>query len=128
MREHTAVVGQSAVLARRRRRSTDLFHPRVFEGDPTVRRLTTQENRIALLIGQGLADYSIAKRLGLSPSTVKTCRQRIRQRLQLANRAEIVAWVAARTSNTDPGRLHRVGDRIGMKTDSRDATAHSEPA
>jgi len=72
--------------------------------------LTPREHSITLLIAQGLADYSIAERLGLSLGTVKVCRQRIQRRLQLASRAEIVAWVTARTTETDPDRLHRVDD------------------
>jgi DNA-binding NarL/FixJ family response regulator len=122
-------VGQSAVLlTQRHRRSTDPADPRLFAGDPTVRRLTPRERTVALLIAQGLTDYAIARRLALSPSTVKAYNHRIQRRLQLASRAELVAWVTARTAETEPDRLHRVGDRVGMETDSGDATVRSEPA
>jgi DNA-binding NarL/FixJ family response regulator len=75
-----------------------------------VRRLTSRERTVALLIAQGLTDYAIAERLELSLGAVKVCRQRIQRRLQLAGRAEIAAWVTARATETDPDRLHRVGD------------------
>ena len=104
-------VGRSTVsLQTQRRRSTDPDRRRTFGGDPTVSRLTPRERTVALLIAQGLTDYAIAERLGLSLGTVKVCRQRIQRRLQLASRAEIVAWVTARTTETDPDRLHRVDD------------------
>jgi len=104
------MVGQSAVPTGRRHRSTDPARSGGFRGDPTVRRLPPREHTVALLIAQGLADYSIGKRLGLSPGTVKNYRQRIQRRLQISSRAEIAAWVAARATETDPDRLHRVGD------------------
>jgi DNA-binding NarL/FixJ family response regulator len=128
MRELPTEVGQSAGPTGRQRRSTDPAGPRLLAGDPTVSRLTSRERTVALLIGQGLTDYAIAERLALSLGTIKVCRQRIQRRLQLASRAELVAWVTARTAETDHDRLHRVGDRVGMKTDSRDATVRSAPA
>jgi len=104
-------VGRSTVsLQTQRRRSTDPDRRRTFGGDPTVRRLTPRERTVALLIAQGLTDYAIAERLGLSLGTVKVCRQRIQRRLQLASRTEIAAWVTARATETDPDRLHRVDD------------------
>jgi len=125
--EPATVVGQSAVPTGRRRRSTDPTRPRLSEGDLTVRRLTPRERTIALLIAQGLTDYAIAERLSLSLGTVKICRQRIQRRLKLSSRAEIVAWVIARTTETDPGRRHRVGDQAGMGRDRACTTVSPEP-
>jgi DNA-binding NarL/FixJ family response regulator len=118
MMQAEAVVGQLAVPTGRQRRSTDPAGQRLIAGDPTVKRLTSRERTVALLIAQGLTDYAIAEQLELSLGTVKVCRQRIQRRLQLSSRAEIVAWVTARTTETEPDRLHRVGDRIGTGTDS----------
>jgi len=89
--------------------------------------LTSREHTVALLIAQGLSDYAIAEQLKLSLGTVKACRQRIQRRLQLANRAEIVAWVTARTTETDPDRLHRVGDHVDTGTDGASPTVSPEP-
>jgi len=106
-----AVVGRSAVFPQKRqRRSTDPARSGLFGGDPTVRRLTPRERTVALLIAQGLTDYAIAEELGLALGSVGICRQRIQRRLQLASRTEIAAWVTARATETDPDRLHRVGD------------------
>ena len=104
------MVGQSAVPTGRRHRSTDPARSGGFRGDPTVRRLPPREHTVALLIAQGLTDFAIAEQLALSLGTIKVCRQRIQRRLQLASGAAIAAWVTARTSDTDPDRLHRVDD------------------
>jgi DNA-binding CsgD family transcriptional regulator len=77
--------------------------PRTSPGsDPAGRRLTAREREIALLVADGLKDVMIAKRLGLSPSTVRTHRLRIQHRLQVNGRDEIAAWVAARRSPAYP--------------------------
>jgi DNA-binding CsgD family transcriptional regulator len=65
------------------------------EGDPTRRRLTDRERAVANLVGEGLPDRVIARRLGLSPKTVRNYVQHIRQRLALGSRDEIAAWVTA---------------------------------
>jgi DNA-binding CsgD family transcriptional regulator len=64
--------------------------------DPSVRRLTPRERDVALLVAEGLKDILIARRLGLSLSTVSNYVRRVQRRLGLGSRAEIVAWVAAR--------------------------------
>jgi non-specific serine/threonine protein kinase len=66
------------------------------EGDPTRKRLTDRERAVALLVGEGLSDRAIARRLGLSPKTVANYLRHICQRLDLGSRAEIAAWVTAR--------------------------------
>ena len=76
--------------------------------DPRVRRLSGRERQVALLIAQGLKDAVIARHLGLSASTVGAYTRHIKQRLDLATRAEIAAWVTARLDPDDPtGRLRR---------------------
>lgn len=73
-----------------------------------VRRLTEREHQVALLIAEGLKDAVIARRLGLSASTVAAYVRHIRQRLQLDTRAEIAAWVTAQLDlDTSTGRLRR---------------------
>jgi DNA-binding NarL/FixJ family response regulator len=80
--------------------------------DPSVRRLTPREREVALLVADGLKDPEISRRLGLTLSTVGTCIQRIQRRLDVASRAEVVAWVVARRAPGDPdARLRRIGVR-----------------
>jgi len=83
---------------------------------------------VALLIAQGLTDYAIAERLSLSLGTVKICRQRIQRRLKLSSRAEIVAWVTARTTEADPGCLHRAGEPAGLGMARACTRAREEPS
>ena len=104
------VVGRPAIPGGRQRRSTDPVRFGLFEVDPAVRRLTARERTVALLIAQEHTDYVIAERLEISVGTVKNYCQRIQRRLQLTSRAEIVAWVTARTFAADPDQLRRVGD------------------
>jgi DNA-binding NarL/FixJ family response regulator len=76
--------------------------------DSARRRLTPRELAIAILVANGLKDIVIARRLGLSHSTVRTYVRNIRFRLGLNNRAEIIAWVAARYTPDHPeAGLHR---------------------
>src|SRR4051794_65792 len=81
--------------------------------NPSVRRLTDREHETALLIADGLKNAAIARRLDLSPKTVDNYVQHIRQRLNLASRGEITAWVTAQRAPDSPdGRLRRVdGER-----------------
>ena len=58
--------------------------------------LTRREREIALLVAEDLKNFSIARRLALSPATVATYIQRIQARLGLEDRREIKAWVQAR--------------------------------
>ncbi len=64
--------------------------------DPSVRRLSPREREIALLVADGLKDPAIARQLDLSRWTVASYVQRVKRRLNLADRAEIAAWVMAR--------------------------------
>jgi DNA-binding CsgD family transcriptional regulator len=57
-------------------------------------RLTQREAEVAALIAQGLKNYSIARRLSLSPATVATYVQRIQSRLGVSGREHISRWVS----------------------------------
>jgi DNA-binding CsgD family transcriptional regulator len=59
--------------------------------DPSVKRLSPREREVALLVAEGVKDILIARRLGLSLSTVRTCVLRVQRRLGLGSREEIVA-------------------------------------
>jgi DNA-binding NarL/FixJ family response regulator len=75
--------------------------------DPTRRRLTAREQEIALLVGDGLKDAVIAKRLGLTVSTTGHYIRKVLRRLRLGSRGELVAWVAVRRSSTGVGGMLR---------------------
>ena len=82
---------------------------RTFTADPTVKRLTVREREVAHLIAAGLTDRQVALRLGITPRSVGNVVQRIRQRLNLTDRAGIAAWIQARATPGDPeARLRRV--------------------
>ena len=73
----------------------------------SIQRLSPREHEIALLIADGLKPLVIARRLGLSPGTVRNYVQRIKGRLKLTTQAEIVTWVAARRVPGHPDALRR---------------------
>jgi DNA-binding NarL/FixJ family response regulator len=81
------------------RRATDPTHPRL--GPHLDRRLTEREQQVALLVAEGLKDASIGRQLGLSPATVRTYAGRIVQKLGLARRSDLIAWMNARRDPTD---------------------------
>jgi len=54
--------------------------------------LTTREREILALVGQGLANKQIARRLGISEKTVKAHLTSIFQRLGVAGRTEAALW------------------------------------
>lgn len=58
--------------------------------------LTPREREILTLIAQGLSNLMISKRLNLSLNTVKTHRKRIYQKLNLTDRAQVVAYAIRR--------------------------------
>jgi DNA-binding CsgD family transcriptional regulator len=78
--------------------------------DPTRRRLTPREREVALLVGDGLDDAEIGRRLGLTLKTVGSYVQRVRLRLGLASRRDIAPWVNARRDSNDPGAPLRRAD------------------
>ncbi|GLF93805.1 ATP-binding protein [Streptomyces yaizuensis] len=62
-------------------------------GDASGQRLTGRENAVALLIAEGLTNREIAGRLGISPSTVATHLNHIRDKLGIRSRTRIALWV-----------------------------------
>ncbi|WP_433158915.1 BTAD domain-containing putative transcriptional regulator [Kribbella sp. CA-247076] len=64
---------------------------------PTDKPLTARELEVADLAGQGLTNEQIASTLVVSRRTVESHLEHIRQKLDLANRYEIIAWALARS-------------------------------
>ncbi len=64
---------------------------------PPVDRLTEREREVFELIGQGISSRQIAARLEVSPKTVETHREHIKEKLELTTGAELtryaVQWV-----------------------------------
>ena len=91
------------------RMTSRLLH-RVASGGPPredpVQGLSNREMEVYEMIGQGLTIQQIAGRLHLSPKTVETHREKIKQKLNLKSSAELnrraVQWVLERgwTSST----------------------------
>jgi DNA-binding NarL/FixJ family response regulator len=69
------------------------------QGDP-VQSLSNREIEVYEMIGQGLSIQQIAQRLHLSPKTVETHREKIKQKLNLVSSTELnrraVQWVLER--------------------------------
>jgi len=64
---------------------------------PAVDRLTEREREVFELIGQGLSSRQIAVKLDVSPKTVETHREHIKEKLELTTSTELtryaVQWV-----------------------------------
>jgi DNA-binding CsgD family transcriptional regulator len=62
-----------------------------------LERLTDREIEVFEMIGQGLTSRQVAKRLNLSPKTVETHREHLKEKLDLKNANELtkhaVQWV-----------------------------------
>ncbi|WP_194240267.1 tetratricopeptide repeat protein [Amycolatopsis sp. YIM 10] len=69
----------------------------------TDRPLSTREREVAGLVGDGLTNEQIATRLFLSRRTVESHVERIKSKLELGGRNEIIAWVIGRRLEEDPG-------------------------
>ena len=69
------------------------------QGDP-VQGFSNRELEVYEMIGQGLTIQQIAARLHLSPKTIETHREKIKQKLNVTNSAELnrraVQWVLER--------------------------------
>jgi DNA-binding NarL/FixJ family response regulator len=67
------------------------------EGRSALERLTDREIEIFGMLGQGLTSRQIARHLDLSPKTVETHREHIKEKLELKNATELtkhaVQWV-----------------------------------
>jgi DNA-binding NarL/FixJ family response regulator len=59
-------------------------------------RLTRRELEVAELVGQGLTNREIARRLVLSERTAQNHVQHILTKLGLANRSQVAVWVNSR--------------------------------
>jgi len=74
-----------------------------------IETLSNRELEVFEMIGKGLATKQIAARLGLSPKTIETYREHIKQKMSLANSTELtrsaVQWVLeqGRQASPDPG-------------------------
>lgn len=76
---------------------TDLIVKRAFVsgGDLSrspVDRLTDREREVFELIGQGLGSRQIAVRLGVSPKTIETHREHIKEKLQVTTGTELTKY------------------------------------
>ena len=60
--------------------------------------LTVREHEVAALVAEGLSNGALARRLFISPKTASVHVSNILMKLQLANRAEIAAWVVRHAS------------------------------
>ena len=58
--------------------------------------LSSREEEIAALVGQGLTNREIAARLIISERTAQNHVQHILTKMGFTNRAQIAAWVASR--------------------------------
>ncbi len=65
--------------------------------DGAAQRLTKREAEVAGLVSQGLANKTVAGRLGLSEGTVKIHLYNIYRKLRIANRAELILSTIANT-------------------------------
>ncbi|MFG2602317.1 ATP-binding protein [Streptomyces sp. NPDC048514] len=65
-------------------------------------RLTGREFMVARLVADGLTNRQVATRLGLSPHTVATHLDKVRDKLGMRSRTQIALWVAARTKAGHP--------------------------
>jgi DNA-binding NarL/FixJ family response regulator len=66
-------------------------------GQDPVESLSNRELEVFQMIGQGLTTQQIARNLGLSPKTIETHREKIKEKMNLKNSAELnrraVQWV-----------------------------------
>ena len=65
---------------------------------PADRPLTAREREVAALAGQGLGNEEIAERLCISRRTVESHLEHLRQKLDLSNRYQLIAWALSAKS------------------------------
>jgi len=67
-------------------------------------RMTQQQQRIVLLVGQGLSNAEIAERLSVEISTIKSHVSRILQRLNMPNRQQLIVhlWRSGALKDSEP--------------------------
>jgi DNA-binding NarL/FixJ family response regulator len=79
------------------RQQLDLLHPATPEASPArlPNGLSDRELEVFRLLGQGFAPRHIAERLHLSVSTVEVYRQRLKDKLHLADSAELTRFAVS---------------------------------
>lgn len=92
------------------RRVTALGRPPWSHGAPSAR-LTAREAEIVELIGQGLANKAIARRLCIELPTVKNHVHNILEKLGVSRRDQAAAWLRARRASEALAPVPRVGAR-----------------
>lgn len=79
-----------------------------FSADPllqpsnTLDCLSKRERDVLWLVGHGLSKTAIGKHLGISPNTVETHRQKLRQKLQLDDQHELVKFALVHANRELP--------------------------
>ena len=77
----------------------DLLQRQAQDGDDPLERLTPVERELFDLVGEGLSNAEIAKRLHLSPGTVRNYVSRLLRKLQVERRAQLVVQAARLNSS-----------------------------
>jgi DNA-binding NarL/FixJ family response regulator len=77
--------------------------PPPHSSQPLWIRMTPQQHRIARLVGEGLSNAEIAKRLSVEISTVKSHVSRMLQRLNMDSRQQLIAYLWRTGFLTDVG-------------------------
>ena len=67
--------------------------------------LTSQETRVALLVGQGLTNREVAAALFISPKTVEHHLSNVYRKRGLRSRSELARAIATATSTLDAQRI-----------------------
>jgi len=93
---HAVARGQAMLGNRVARRVLDWFRESGAPADgtlsPMLARLTSQEREVLLLTAQGMSIEDIAARLYIGVATVRTHLYRLRSKLQLRDRAQLVSF------------------------------------
>lgn len=83
--------------------ATPSVHER--ETEPAV--ITPRQNEILQLVAEGRSYKEIARRIYITPRTVKYHMAEIMRKLHLESRAQVLAYAARHASEDDPGRTPR---------------------
>lgn len=79
--------------------------PSVLEREPAV--ITPRQNEILQLVAEGRSYKEIARRIYITPRTVKYHMAEIMRKLHLESRAQVLAYAARHASGDGPGRTPR---------------------
>lgn len=102
----TVAAGESLLSPTATRRLIEAFvakTPREPDASP-LRVLTEREREVLAMVGRGLSNADIGRRLFLSPATVKTHVNRSMTKLDIRDRAQLVV-MAYETGLVEPGRI-----------------------